>query len=142
MYFAYGTNMNMESMAIRCPTAKPIGWAGLSGWRLIINTDGWPTIVPCPGTVLYGALWKLTDEDEAALDFYEDISGGLYSKQELVVTMHNDQSQSALVYIAANSTAGHYAEKDVLADILHGAVQFELPSGYMRYLRCHFKENE
>ena len=134
-YFAYGTNMNPRGMAIRCPTAQALGQGKVKGWRLIINTDGLPSIVPCPSATLYGALWKLTQSDESALDLYEGIANSLYTKKEMLVTTSDEQNLPVLVYIAANSTEGHCTEKEILQDILCGAEQFDFPEGYIKHLR-------
>lgn len=134
--------MSMEDMAIRCPTAIPAGRARLPGWRLIINTDGWPTIIPHPQATLYGGLWKLSADDEAALDHYEDVADGLYSKQEMAVITHDGQHLTVLVYVAANSTEGTRAEKNVIKNILNGVEQFGLPDNYKNYLKNHFDEGE
>lgn len=132
--------MNKAGMAIRCPTATSAGWAKLPGWRLIINTDGWPTIVPSAKASLFGGLWKLTANDEDTLDHYEDVAGGLYFKEEIAVTTHDRQHLNALVYIAANSAEGTWTEKGVITNILTGAEQFELPDDYQNYLKNHFNE--
>ena len=34
LYIAYGSNLNLEQMAHRCPTAKVAGTAMLHNWRL------------------------------------------------------------------------------------------------------------
>jgi hypothetical protein len=127
--------MNPQALAIRCPSAIPFGRGRLNDWRLIINTDGLPTIVPSPNAILYGVLWELTAEDAAALDFYEDVSGGLYVKQDFFITTPDGRNVSAGVYIAANSTEGCYADREMLEEIFHGAEHFDLPQDYVQYLR-------
>lgn len=39
LYIAYGSNMNIEQMARRCPTAKVVGTAELEDWRLRFKGD-------------------------------------------------------------------------------------------------------
>ena len=34
-YLAYGSNLNLEHMAQRCPSAKPIGVTTLENYRLV-----------------------------------------------------------------------------------------------------------
>ena len=34
LYIAYGSNLNLEQMAHRCPTAKVVGTAVMRNWRL------------------------------------------------------------------------------------------------------------
>ena len=34
LYIAYGSNLNLEQMKHRCPTAEVVGKSTLHGWRL------------------------------------------------------------------------------------------------------------
>ena len=34
LYFAYGSNINLEQMAVRCPAAQVVGPAVLDGYEL------------------------------------------------------------------------------------------------------------
>ena len=34
LYIAYGSNLNLEQMRCRCPTAEVVDKATLDGWRL------------------------------------------------------------------------------------------------------------
>lgn len=34
LYIAYGSNLNLEQMKHRCPTAEVVGKSTLRGWRL------------------------------------------------------------------------------------------------------------
>ena len=58
-YIAYGSNMNLEQMAIRCPGAKLIGTGLLHGYRLEFNRHA--TIVPTnkPDDAVPVAVWGL-----------------------------------------------------------------------------------
>lgn len=69
LYFAYGSNLNMDQMAFRCPGAQPVGRARLWDWELEFRRV--LTIVRKPGACVEGALWWITPEDEEALDRYE-----------------------------------------------------------------------
>lgn len=35
LYIAYGSNLNLEQMAHRCPTAQVVGASMLKNWRLM-----------------------------------------------------------------------------------------------------------
>ena len=37
LYIAYGSNMDTEQMAYRCPNAKPLGACLLRDWRLMFK---------------------------------------------------------------------------------------------------------
>ena len=69
LYFAYGANLNLSSMAQRCPDARPIREFYLRDWCLEFATHA--TIRPEPGGLVPGALWELTPDCEASLDSFE-----------------------------------------------------------------------
>lgn len=127
--------MSMNDMAGRCPAARSVGWGKLKGWQLIINTDGWPTIVRNTKATLYGGLWTVTPDDESALDHYEGVSGGCFSRQKLVIKTQDDQRLPAFVYLAANSRQGEFIDEQTAKSIFIGAAHFRLPIAYMRYLK-------
>lgn len=73
-YLAYGSNLHVAQMKRRCPGAIAVGRAWLTGWKLAFRgskTGAYLTIIPDPGSVVPLGVWKITDEDERALDFYE-----------------------------------------------------------------------
>ena len=74
-YFAYGSNMNQEAMAARCPEAKALGTGFLSGWRLVFRGRGsgnYLTIEEDGEHSVPVVVWAVSPEDERALDLYED----------------------------------------------------------------------
>jgi hypothetical protein len=75
-----------------------MGRARLDGWRFIIHQEGYATMVPDPSAYVLGVLWSLTSVCEAALDDYEEIATGLYTKADLEI-----QGTLALVYLATNA---------------------------------------
>ena len=36
-YLAYGSNLNIRQMALRCPTAKPVGTAVIKDYELLFK---------------------------------------------------------------------------------------------------------
>ena len=78
IYVAYGSNLNMGQMAMRCPQATVIGGMMLQGWRLVFR--GVADIIPDSTCSVPVGLWKITDECEAALDIYEGFPR-LYRKE-------------------------------------------------------------
>ena len=49
LHFAYGSNMSRALMHRRCPQAKALGTASISGWRFVITPDGFGSIAPGAG---------------------------------------------------------------------------------------------
>ena len=73
LYFAYGSNLNLDQMARRCPDAEPVGRVRLDGYRLAFRRTGggYLTILPDKGNHVDGLLWKVSAQDEQALNHYE-----------------------------------------------------------------------
>ncbi len=123
-YFSYGSNLSVAAMKARCPAAVPISKAALPDHRLVFRT--WADVEPCPGHSVPGVLWTVTATCEAALDLYEDVSGGLYRR--LAVLVRRDgvpEPVSALIY--RMNRAGYEApDRDTLALIQAGYADFGL----------------
>ena len=98
---AYGSNLNQEQMAYRCPTAKVYGKGMLEGYRLLFkgaSENAYLTIEPYKGGKVPVLIWELQPEDENALDFYEGYPT-FYYKEDLIVTLENGEEITAMVYI-------------------------------------------
>ena len=84
LYFAYGSNINLDQMQYRCPDATVYGQAVLDNYDLRFRGSGVATVEPKEGACVYGLLWELTDKCEASLDRYpgilsNNVSGWLYA---------------------------------------------------------------
>ncbi len=98
---AYGSNLNLEQMARRCPTAKVYGKAMLKGYRLLFKgTPGnaYATVEATRGGRVPVLVWELQPEDEDALDFYEGFPN-FYFKKDLSVVLDSGEKVTAMVYI-------------------------------------------
>jgi len=129
IYFAYGSNMNRALMRRHCPAAKEIGTAALAGYRFVITIDGYASIVPHPGGAVHGVLWRLTPRDIAALNAYESLDSGLYSKATLPVDREG-RRVAAMVYIARDRAQGR-PKPGYLDLVLTGAREWGLPEAYV-----------
>jgi len=100
LYLAYGSNLNLEQMAHRCPTAKVVGKAEIKNMQLLFRGphDGAvATIEPRKGSAVPVLVWEITPEDEAALDRYEGFPF-LYRKEKFKVRLDGKQV-SAMAYV-------------------------------------------
>ena len=82
-YIAYGSNLNLPQMRMRCPGAKVLGTANLKGWELLFKgskTGSYLTIEKCDGGSVPVVIWEVTERDEAALDRYEGFPSFYYKK--------------------------------------------------------------
>lgn len=98
LYFAYGANMSLDSMAYRCPAAQPVRSFFLRDWRLRLHNHA--TIEPARGHQVPGALWRITEECEQYLDWFEGYPY-YYQKQEL-----EQDGTKFMVYVMNESRAG------------------------------------
>jgi hypothetical protein len=133
LYFAYGANMNRALMRRHCPGAKELGTAAIFGCRFIITADGYASIVPKPGGRVHGVLWRLTVRDLAALNVYESLASGLYSRLTLPVRK-SGRRVAATVYVARSRTAGR-PKSGYLDVILSAAREHRLTAAYVRSLQ-------
>src|SRR5258708_36604543 len=81
LHFAYGSNMSRALMSARCPGAEAIGTATLSGWRFVINPEGFGSIAAQPGGRVHGVLWRPSARGLAAANPSESIDPGLYPRR-------------------------------------------------------------
>ena len=96
-YVAYGSNMNLEQMAIRCPGARLIGTGLLRGYQLEFNRHA--TIVPTnnPDAAVPVAVWEITAQHEDRLDSYEGFPR-YYRKLSCTVDLAEGEQIQGMVY--------------------------------------------
>ena len=100
LYIAYGSNLNLEQMSQRCPTARAVGTSVLKDWRLLFrgqHTGAVATVERFRGGSVPVLVWQLQPQDEAALDHYEGWPH-LYRKETLRIRL-NGETVEAMIYI-------------------------------------------
>ena len=100
LYIAYGSNLNQEQMADRCPTAKVVGVGTMEDWRLLFRgarEGAVATVEPFEGGSVPVLVWGITPADEAALDHYE--GWPFFYRKETVKVELNGKTVTAMVYI-------------------------------------------
>ena len=95
IYLAYGSNLNHQQMAERCPNASYLGNTMLKDWRLVFKSVA--TIEKDLGKYVPVGFFQITDACEKALDIYEDYPQ-LYDKKELDVILDGTQV-TAMTYV-------------------------------------------
>ena len=95
LYIAYGSNLNVRQMKTRCPEAEPFlrRKFALNDSQLVFR--GYADVIYSPGHQAPAGLWRITKSDERALDLYEGVDSGLYSKEPVVLSDGSD----ALIYV-------------------------------------------
>ena len=82
-YIAYGSNLNIRQMLRRCPGARVLGTAVLTGWELLFKGSGtgsYLTIEEFEDGMVPVVVWEVTASDEAALDHYEGFPNFYYKR--------------------------------------------------------------
>ena len=133
LHFAYGSNMSVRDMRARCPGAVVLGVATLTGWRFVINPDGYGSIARAPGGIVYGVLWRLGPRELAAINAYENVAGGLYIRRMLPV-LRGGSRETALVYIARRSGEGT-PRPGYIELVVAAARDWKLPERYIASLQ-------
>ena len=89
LYIAYGSNLNLEQMAFRCPTAKVVGKSELKDYELLFRggrRGAVATVEPKAGSTVPILVWEIQKKDEASLDLYEGYPN-FYDKQMLEIEL-------------------------------------------------------
>lgn len=138
-YIAYGSNLNLRQMRLRCPGAKPLGTAALDGWRLLFKgsrTGAYLTVEPQEGSSVPAAVWEITEEDERSLDRYEGYPV-FYSKRVLPVTFTGivtgkRRKRNAVIYIMREDSLPGIPSDAYVRTCAEGYRDFGFDSAYLR----------
>jgi gamma-glutamylcyclotransferase len=83
VYFAYGSNMQLEQMTRRCPDSRYLGRGILHNYKWQINERGVANIYLSEGNWVEGLCFLLSPDDEEVLDVYEGVSSSIYLKKNM-----------------------------------------------------------
>ena len=105
-YIAYGSNLNIRQMRMRCPSARIIGTSEIPDYELLFKgskTGSYLTIEPKKGSRVPVAAWEVSAEDEQALDRYEGFPTFYYKKEMLLpikgIRSGKTRQRNTFVYI-------------------------------------------
>ncbi|HJE98564.1 MAG TPA: gamma-glutamylcyclotransferase [Sellimonas intestinalis] len=105
-YIAYGSNLNIRQMRMRCPSARIIGTSEIPDYELLFKgskTGSYLTIEPKKGSWVPVAAWEVSAEDELALDRYEGFPIFYYKKEMLLpikgIRSGKTRQRNTFVYI-------------------------------------------
>jgi gamma-glutamylcyclotransferase (GGCT)/AIG2-like uncharacterized protein YtfP len=140
LYAAYGSNMDPEQMLERCPHSPADGTGWLNGWRLTFGGEdlGWDgalaMVVPDPTSQVFVALYDVSPQDLAVLDYWEGADTGLYNKIRLRISTL-DGDVLAWVYILDGFEGGLPSARSIglIADAAQAA---GAPDEYVAQMRA------
>ena len=90
LYIAYGSNINLEQMAYRCPNSKIVSKEMLKGYELEFR--GVATIVPNEKSEVPVLIWEIDGRDEHSLDRYEGFPN-LYRKELFEIEVDGEKKE-------------------------------------------------
>jgi hypothetical protein len=128
LYFAYGSNLNIDAMKRRCPESEPLYALTLADSLLVFR--GVADVIYRRNSSCLGGVWSITRECEHALDRYEGVKQGMYIKRYFSLRMKNGQVRPVLFYKMREQgicppSLGY------LQVIEQGYADFELDTGYL-----------
>jgi len=143
-YIAYGSNLSVKQMAMRCPEAKVAGKAVLVDWKLVFKVHA--TIEPSKGASVPVLIWEISGRDEQRLDMYEGWPS-YYVKQDLEVTMTDLKGKrprniKAMVYIMAEGHAVRMPMKGYVDVLVEGYERFGFDKEILRSTLLDAREAE
>lgn len=106
-YLAYGSNLHLEQMSVRCPDAIPVGTSAIHDYHLLFKgsqSGSYLTVEPCEGCKVPVVVWDISETDERSLDRYEGYPTFYYKDTFPVnmadfVTGKSSYSTDAIIYI-------------------------------------------
>lgn len=137
-YLAYGSNLNIRQMHLRCPEARIVGTTVIPGYELLFKgskTGAYLTIERNPKESVPAAVWATTAVDEAALDRYEGCPA-FYYKTELTLSVKGlrdgrEKELSVYVYIMHEERLAGMPSISYVETCLEGYRDFDLPDEYL-----------
>lgn len=117
-YLAYGSNLNKEQMAHRCPDAKPVCAYIMMDWQPVFRR-GYLTIEPKEGAKVPCGIWEISDQDEKNLDRYEGFPHFYRKERFLAMVPDPEELTGKLV--------------TVLAYVMNDGFPLEVPSDHYFY---------
>ena len=120
-YLAYGSNLNLQQMAYRCPTAKVVGTTFLEDYELLFrgpHASAVATVEPCKNSKVPVMIWEIQDKDEHALDIYEGYPH-LYTKETVKVKLGR-KSVEVMMYVMTEGRPLNLPSAYYYGTILHG----------------------
>lgn len=118
-YIAYGSNLNIPQMRMRCSGARIIGTSVIEDYQLLFKgskTGSYLTIEPMEGAEVPVVIWEVTETDEKALDRYEGYPN-FYYKKEMTLDIKGIRTKKV-------------RRRDAFVYIMHEERELGIPSWY------------
>ncbi|MCP4003570.1 MAG: gamma-glutamylcyclotransferase [bacterium] len=138
LYFAYGSNLDADQMAERCPRSRPLFPARLDDYRLGFThySRRWSgaaaDIVEHPGAQVWGMAYELTPTDLDLLDHYE--AG--YDRITLDIFSADATAHDAISYTVRAKLDSLEPSEIYLNKMLNWSERWNFPEEYRALMAC------
>lgn len=143
IYVAYGSNMNVKQMGIRCPTATRITTGWIEGYELLFKgatNNAYATIEPNAEANVDVVLWEIEETDERHLDRYEGYPQ-FYTKENVTVQMSNGCSVEGMVYVMDHAQKLGMPSMEYFKTVLEGYLENDIdPVNFVNALANSFSK--
>lgn len=140
-YFAYGANMDVETLEERKVDFKPVTIGKVRDVRLVFHVPGGDEtgkadLMDDRRSHVHGVVYDVPESSLAGLDLYESVERGRYRRQQVVVQTDCGEL-SCVIYRGAKFRGGLKPNSDYLACLVRGAQHHGLPQHYLTFLQSH-----
>jgi len=140
-YFAYGANMDVETLKERNVSFKPVATGKVRNVKLVFHVPGSDKtgkadLIDDRRSHVHGVVYDVPESNLAGLDVYVDVERGRYRRQQ--VTVQTAQGElSCAMYRGAKFRSGLKPSEDYLNRLIRGALHHGLPEHYLTFLQSH-----
>lgn len=144
LYFAYGSNISLEQMQLKCFNPRVIGVARLDGHRIgfygysSIWDGAVETVIPDTQSQVWGVLYQLEAGDWESLDNCQDVRAdgtGAYFHYPVEVLAGQQIIREATIYKKDRLGQPQLPSAQYLSVIVKGAKEQGLPENYVAGLQ-------
>ena len=140
-YFAYGANMDVETLKERNVSFEPVVTGKVRDVRLVFHVPGSDhtgkaDLMDDRRSHVHGVVYDVPEESIDGLDVYVNVERGRYRRQQ--VTVQTAQGEiSCAVYRGAKFRSGLKPSQEYLNRLIRGARHHGLPEHYLTFLQSH-----
>lgn len=148
-YFAYGSNLDLMQMQLKCPDAQFVSTARLDGYRVCFPRRSFVrdcaiiSIEPDAAESVWGALYEIEDRDVKRLDEREGYSArreaGRNARNRVTVRVEtsDERTVTAEAYVAVASDNPGLPSPQYIGYLVASAAECGLPKSHLVKLAAH-----
>jgi len=148
-YFAYGSNLDLLQMQLRCPEAQFISTAKLDGYRVCFPRKSFVrdcaviSVEPAAGESVWGALYEVDGTDIQRLDEREgydrrrDRNLNHHNRITVRVEAADERAVAAEIYLAVPTANPGLPSPHYVGYLVASAAECGLPKSHLVALAAH-----